>query len=39
MKTRKLLVLLLTIYLDSDDNNQGKHLDWELQISLAKGYR
>ena len=28
----------LPIYLASDDSNQGKDLDWQLQISLAKGY-
>ena len=38
METRKMLLLLLAIFLDSDDNNQGKVLDWHLQISLAKGY-
>ena len=27
MKTRKLLLLLLAIYPDSDDSNQGKDLD------------
>ena len=45
IKTRKLLLLLLAIYVDSmmtwisDDSNQGKDLDWQLQISLAKGYK
>ena len=34
----KLLLLLLAIYLDYDDSNQGKDLDWQLQISLGKGY-
>ena len=27
METRKMLLLLLAIFLDSDDNNQGKVLD------------
>ena len=30
MKTRKLLVLLLAIYLDYDDSNQGKDLDFRF---------
>ena len=39
MKTRKLLLLLLAIYRDSDDSNQGKDLDWQVQIFLAeRGY-
>ena len=38
MKTRKLSLLLLAVYLVPDDSNQGKDLDWQLQISLAKGY-
>ena len=33
-----MLTLLLAIYLDSDHSGQGKDLDWQLQISLAKGY-
>ena len=38
MKTRNLLLLLLAIFLDSDDGNKGKDLEWQLYISLAKGY-
>ena len=38
MKTRKLLLLLLAIYLDYDDSNQGKDLHWQFQISLGEGF-
>ena len=38
MKTRKLLLLLLAIFLDSDDGNKGKDLEWQLHISAPKGY-
>ena len=34
MKTRKLLLLLLAIYLGSDGGNQGKDFYWQLQVSL-----
>ena len=34
MKTRKLLLLLLAIYLDSDDSNQGKDLELGLTIAI-----
>ena len=37
MKTRKLLLLLLAIYQDYDDNNQGKDFDSQWQIFLEKG--
>ena len=38
MKTSKLPLLLLAVYLGSDDTNQGKDVDWQLQISLENGY-
>ena len=38
MKTNKLLLLLLAIKIVSDDSNQGKNLEWQLNISLAKNY-
>ena len=38
MKTNKLLLLLLAIKIVSDDSNQGKNLEWQLNISLAKDY-
>ena len=38
IKTIKLLLLLLAIFLDSDDGNNGKDREWQLHISVPKGY-
>ena len=39
MKTRKPLLLLSGIYLDSDKINQGKDLEWRLSDFLSKDWR
>ena len=38
IKTRKLLLLLLAICLDSDESNHGNEVEQRLHVSLAKDH-